>query len=179
MSTQFHILTHDAPQAIQELARAKLGSDYEPSVLAARAPLLPEYMLDGVSRYVLFGVPPGSFLTAVLRSDLIAAAQCADDINRRLLFDWAAFVYQHLPMVAVRSYFDGWVAAGGLVGHAVEQGARRVLKQRTQLTEKEQTPDRLRVFGLMAAELEAAPGDAVERLYNAHAARIIRAACEG
>ncbi len=58
---------------------------------------LPSYMHSGIRLYLLRGILPGSFLTAVLENNLAAAASQADDANRELLFDYANFLYNHFP----------------------------------------------------------------------------------
>ena len=44
--------------------------------------LIPDYMRGGLRRYLAHGIEPGSFLSAVLRNDLIDACGRADDTNR-------------------------------------------------------------------------------------------------
>ena len=79
---------------------------------------LPAHMHDGAIGYVNKGYCPGSFLNAVLRNDLIAAAETADDINREYLYGWACFVYNAVPMAARGSQeaIDNWIKSGGLNG---------------------------------------------------------------
>ena len=79
---------------------------------------LPAHGWDAAIGYVQNGYRPGSFLCAVLRNDLIAAAENADDINRSLLYEWACFVYNAVPMAARGSQeaIDNWVKLGGLHG---------------------------------------------------------------
>ena len=60
--------------------------------------LLPSYMWDGIENYFLHHVPVGSFMTAVLSNDLMGAAGKADDMNRRWLHQWCAFLYNHAPV---------------------------------------------------------------------------------
>lgn len=79
---------------------------------------LPQHCRDQAVDYVKRGYVPGSFLSAVLRNDLISAAEHADDINRGLLYQWACFVYNAVPMGARGSQeaIDNWVSSGGLDG---------------------------------------------------------------
>ena len=58
---------------------------------------IPEYMHGAVSRWIMHGISPGSFLLAVLRNDLRGAAECADDENRRLLYQYVFFLYNYAP----------------------------------------------------------------------------------
>lgn len=59
--------------------------------------LLPEHIRGGVERYIEHGVPPGSFLTAVIEGDLFAAMEAADDINQKRMFDICCWFYNHAP----------------------------------------------------------------------------------
>lgn len=61
---------------------------------------LPSRMHDGIVRWVLFGIVPGSFLQAIIRGDLFEAAACADDENQRLLFDYAYVLHNYVPSQA-------------------------------------------------------------------------------
>lgn len=58
---------------------------------------LPEYMQPGVVRWVCFGVAPGDFLCAVIEGDLFEAAGRADDVNRRLLWEYAYVFHNGAP----------------------------------------------------------------------------------
>lgn len=79
---------------------------------------LPLHMQEGAMLYVTHGAHPGSFLSAVLRNDLISAAENADDINRYALYEWAVFVYNAVPVMARGSQeaIAKWVEQGGLNG---------------------------------------------------------------
>ena len=61
------------------------------------ANLIPEYMVDGLVLYVEDGIPPGSFLLAVLENNLAGAAALADEINKLCLFLWADVLWNELP----------------------------------------------------------------------------------
>lgn len=67
--------------------------------LAAKARLagVPDHCIDGLIRYIVDGVKPGTFLQAVLRDSLVDAASHADDINRHALLAYAHFLYSHTP----------------------------------------------------------------------------------
>jgi hypothetical protein len=58
---------------------------------------VPDYMHGGLARWVLWAIPPGDFLKAVLSNDLKGAAQRADENNQRCLFDWCVVLYNALP----------------------------------------------------------------------------------
>lgn len=79
---------------------------------------LPAHMQEGAIGYVLLGYHPGSFLSAVLRNDLISAAENADELNKFALHEWAVFVYNAVPMHARGSQdaIAKWVEQGGLNG---------------------------------------------------------------
>ena len=79
---------------------------------------LPERMHGGLVRYILHGIPPGHFLTAVLKGDLFAAFGRADEENRYLIWRYVQFLHNFAPIGCFRSpeNFDGWVSSGGLIG---------------------------------------------------------------
>lgn len=61
---------------------------------------IPVEMHDGVVLYLLHGLHPGSFLTAVLENDLRKACDRADDVNRVALWRYVAFFTWHFPATA-------------------------------------------------------------------------------
>jgi hypothetical protein len=67
-------------------------------------------MEPSVRLYVEEGIPPGSFLKAVLANDFMRAVSRADSSNGELLREWAMFVYNYLPTDCWGSYeiVDGW-----------------------------------------------------------------------
>jgi len=58
---------------------------------------IPGYMHGGIVRYIIAGIKPGDFLTAVLSNDLSTSAALADDQNRHLLFDYACMLHNVMP----------------------------------------------------------------------------------
>jgi len=58
---------------------------------------LPDYMHEGLILYLVEGILPGDFLTAVLQNDFMEACGRADATNRDLLFDYALFLYNDAP----------------------------------------------------------------------------------
>ena len=58
---------------------------------------IPAYMHDGLIFYYENGIPPGSFLTAVINNDLKEACTRADDINRHCLFNYIMWFYNEAP----------------------------------------------------------------------------------
>lgn len=80
---------------------------------------LPEHMRDGMRLYIERGVPPGSFLTAVLSNDLMGALGKADDTNLHALPAYGRFLYNEAPSPCFGSpeHVRDWCEAGGLAGH--------------------------------------------------------------
>jgi len=64
---------------------------------------IPEHMHDGYVLYLLHGIPPGSFLTAVLTNDLREACGRADEVNRAALYQHVFFLYNYAPRNALGS----------------------------------------------------------------------------
>ncbi len=79
---------------------------------------LPQKMWGGVRRYLLYGVCTGDFLKAVIENSLARAAAHADVDNQPLLFDWASFMYNGMPIGSWGSVeqMNAWADKGGLLG---------------------------------------------------------------
>jgi hypothetical protein len=58
---------------------------------------IPDYMHDGIVLYLMHGIPPGSFLSAVLSNDLRKAVSRADETNMQLLSRYVIWFYNHAP----------------------------------------------------------------------------------
>ena len=58
---------------------------------------IPDYMMDGLKRYIEQGIEPGSFLTAVLCNDLNGAVGRADDQNVKNLPAYIGYLYNEAP----------------------------------------------------------------------------------
>jgi hypothetical protein len=58
---------------------------------------IPHYMQGGIVSYVLRGVEPGDFLSAVIKGKLFDAASTADLTNQKLLSDYAKFFWNNTP----------------------------------------------------------------------------------
>ena len=58
---------------------------------------IPPHMIEGLRNYLERGIPPGSFLTAVLENDFVDAVGQADQTNLQYLWAWAAVLYNELP----------------------------------------------------------------------------------
>lgn len=83
--------------------------------------LVPDYMQGAVVRYVMHGIAPGNFLTAVLCNDLKEAFARADDDNIYAMKGWVQFMYNYMPSNSHGSpeLFRDWINRGGLVGNEV------------------------------------------------------------
>lgn len=79
-------------------------------------------MRGGARRYVEHGIPPGSFLTAVLEHDFLGAFKRADDENANRMRDWASWLYNECPNSAHGSpeKVAAWIARGGAHGHTLD-----------------------------------------------------------
>lgn len=80
--------------------------------------ILPDSMAPGTMRYILAGIPMGSFGTAVFSNDLLGALQYADDTNKKALFPWASFLRNYAPRGCYGSpaAVKTWCETGGLNG---------------------------------------------------------------
>jgi hypothetical protein len=74
--------------------------------------LIPAHMWGAIERYMLHGIPPGSFLTAVLSNDLREAFARADDENTACMKQWVQFLYSYAPSGSWGSpeHFHSWIA---------------------------------------------------------------------
>jgi hypothetical protein len=90
---------------------------YDPS---ANWSLIPPHMRPGVERYVMLGIPPGDFLRAVLRNDMMEALGRADEDNLAAMRGYAQFLYGYTPHGCYGSpeAYKRWVEQGGLRGIA-------------------------------------------------------------
>jgi hypothetical protein len=73
---------------------------------------LPPTMLAPLYAYVLDGVPPGGFLTAVITNDLSGAITKADIANFKHLRRWVLFFHWHTPSAChgSQAHMDAWIA---------------------------------------------------------------------
>jgi hypothetical protein len=83
---------------------------------------IPTYMHPGIVEYVTKGRPVGDFLRNIFSNNLVKAAYHADHNNQRHLYDYATFVYAHIPVPACGSpeAFKRWRDVGGLAGYLAE-----------------------------------------------------------
>lgn len=85
--------------------------------------LIPDHMRAALRRYIALGIPPGSFLEAVLSNDLKNAFGRADDENRRRLFEWVRFLYNYAPTGCWGSpdTVKDWIKSGGIEGQRARE----------------------------------------------------------
>jgi len=80
--------------------------------------LVPPGMRETVLDYVLYGIPPGHFLRAVITNDLREAVGRADHDNRSRLVDYVVFFTNYTPSKCWGSVdrYNDWVAGdvGGM-----------------------------------------------------------------
>ncbi len=83
---------------------------------------LPDHMRRAVERYVLHGIPPGHFLTAVVENNLRSAVERADSTNVDLLPAYVRFFHTSAPADCWGSpqRVKDWIANSGALG-LVEQ----------------------------------------------------------
>lgn len=76
---------------------------------------IPYYMHDQLRAYVMNGVPPSSFLMAVLCNDLKEAVAHADASNILALKDWASLMVNDVPAdcQGSREKVVMWLIEGG------------------------------------------------------------------
>ena len=59
--------------------------------------LLPSHIRQGMELWIEYGVPPGDFLQAVIRNDLVDSFARADEKNILEMFHIAGFMYNEAP----------------------------------------------------------------------------------
>lgn len=79
--------------------------------------LIPLHMRGAVFRYIMNGIPPGSFLSAVVNNDLREAVARADDENRHALPRYVQFFYNSAPSGSWGhpDALRDWTQRGGLM----------------------------------------------------------------
>lgn len=85
---------------------------------------IPAHMRGAFARWVMWGIAPGQFLTAVISNELAEAATRADDENARRLFEWVRLFYSRSPAASWGSpdAFKHWHERGGLLGRCGDCG---------------------------------------------------------
>jgi hypothetical protein len=91
---------------------------------------LPEHMRAGLARWVLWAIPPGHFLRAVISNDLYGAVKAADGTNLPKLHLWGLAMLNIVPAACIRQEQGGlvdgvafWTARGGLLGRCHKCGS--------------------------------------------------------
>jgi len=81
---------------------------------------VPAHMRAGLTRYILLGILPGSFLSSVLQNDLIQATAKADEVNREQLYKYVLFLVNYAPAGCCGSLemIQQWSLRGGLVNQS-------------------------------------------------------------
>lgn len=93
---------------------AKISAEIEKEFLELD---LPDHMLKGVQRYLIHGIPPGGFLTAIFENKFVDAFGRADLRNLRKMREWACFLYNYVAMDARgEENFIQWCRMGGFIG---------------------------------------------------------------
>lgn len=82
---------------------------------------VPEHLQDGLRRYLLHGIQPGHFLTAVLENNLFEAMARADLVSRAGLFGLVSHLYNEAPRgcYGSREIVQAWCKHRGLTGLTV------------------------------------------------------------
>ena len=72
---------------------------------------IPIRMMDGLERYINHHVPPGDFLSAVIKNNLRATIERADDENIANLPAYIGFLYNEAPSQCWGSEqaFKNWI----------------------------------------------------------------------
>lgn len=89
-----------------------LLDDNADATLMANAHRCPEPSRESLLDYLRHGIPPGSFLLAVLTNDLLEAVRRADDRNKPLIAEYVVFLWAYAPWNAwtspelVRAWID-------------------------------------------------------------------------
>ena len=95
------------------IAFEKMLADWD-----CRGEKIPERMVAGIARYVIYGILPGHFMYKVLSNDLVGASIYADQQNKKLLDVYACLVFYILPFNCWGSeeLVYEWSKRGGLDG---------------------------------------------------------------
>lgn len=87
--------------------------------ISTNAPkLIPDYMIEGVLEYVIYGAEPSDFLNAVMSNNLTESFARADAVNTLSMRGWAQLIWNYLPQDCHGSEaaVTKWVNAGGTEG---------------------------------------------------------------
>jgi hypothetical protein len=72
---------------------------------------VPEHLHGAIVRYVLRGIPPGGFLSAVICNDLKESLGRADEINTAAIFNIVSWFYNCAPSECWKSqpHMNAWI----------------------------------------------------------------------
>lgn len=92
--------------------------NHMPDFRRSLADKVPEHLREGLARYILRGITPGSFLRAVLCNDLHGAIRHGDDDSIAGLRDIIMFLNNDCPTGCFGhpEKFSDWCRHGGFVG---------------------------------------------------------------
>lgn len=87
---------------------------------------IPDYMINALVDYVVFGVAPGNFLGALLSNDLMETYRRADDTNIDRIRNYVMFLYNDAPAACSGSHqrFGEWIQREGLRDQFIEAERR-------------------------------------------------------
>lgn len=82
---------------------------------------IPESMRGGVIRYIENGIPPGHFLQAIFKNDLIEACSRGDAENLALITTYVKLLWNQCPPACWGSqdHYRQWIARGGIAGNSL------------------------------------------------------------
>ncbi len=86
--------------------------------------LIPQHMRGAVERYILYGIPPGGFLCAVVSGDLNGAIMRADHVNKSNLENYCHFFHWAAPSECHKDAesLAAWIDQGGVIGKHESEG---------------------------------------------------------
>jgi len=79
---------------------------------------IPTHCREGLVKYIVYGVPTGGFLRAVLSNDLKETYATADDTNGHYVRNYVQFLYSVAPSACWGSpeKYEVWIKIRGLKG---------------------------------------------------------------
>lgn len=95
------------------------GEHHVDRLMQRMAGLIPPQNHEGIARYLVYGIRPGSFLEAFFCNDLRTAAARADFGNRLNMANVVQWMEENAPRESWGSpeAFKAWMAKGGLEGN--------------------------------------------------------------
>ncbi len=79
---------------------------------------VPAHLIPGLVRYIVYGIPTGDFLRAVLSNDLFGAMEKADEESAGGMKQICTFLYSYAPSECRDSDYSvtKWIVRNGLSG---------------------------------------------------------------